>query len=67
MTKVLLVEDNEMNRDMLSRRLIRRGFQMVFAVDGQQGIDLAHSERPDVIIMDMRSSTAGSDPPPQGR
>jgi two-component system, cell cycle response regulator DivK len=53
MTKVLLVEDNEMNRDMLSRRLIRRGFQVVFAMDGQQGIDLAHSERPDIILMDM--------------
>ena len=53
MTKVLLVEDNEMNRDMLSRRLIRRGFQVVFALDGQQGIDLARSERPDIILMDM--------------
>jgi two-component system cell cycle response regulator DivK len=53
MTKVLLVEDNEMNRDMLSRRLTRRGFQVVFAMDGQQGIDLARSERPDIIIMDM--------------
>jgi two-component system, cell cycle response regulator DivK len=53
MTKVLLVEDNEMNRDMLSRRLIRRGFQVVFAMDGQQGIDLVHSERPDIILMDM--------------
>jgi CheY-like chemotaxis protein len=53
MTKILLVEDNEMNRDMLSRRLIRRGFQVVFAMDGQQGIDLARSERPDVILMDM--------------
>jgi two-component system, cell cycle response regulator DivK len=53
MTKVLLVEDNEMNRDMLSRRLIRRGFRVVFAMDGQQGIDLARSERPDVILMDM--------------
>ena len=53
MAKVLLVEDNEMNRDMLSRRLIRRGFQVVFAVDGQQGIDLARSERPDIILMDM--------------
>jgi two-component system, cell cycle response regulator DivK len=53
MTKVLLVEDNEMNRDMLSRRLIRRGFQLVFAMDGQHGIDLAHSERPDIILMDM--------------
>ena len=53
MTKVLLVEDNEMNRDMLSRRLVRRGFQVVFAMDGQHGIDLAHSERPDIILMDM--------------
>ena len=53
MAKVLLVEDNEMNRDMLSRRLIRRGFQVVFAVDGQQGVDLARSERPDIILMDM--------------
>jgi two-component system cell cycle response regulator DivK len=53
MTRVLLVEDNEMNRDMLSRRLIRRGFQVVFAMDGQHGIDLAHSERPDIILMDM--------------
>ena len=53
MAKVLLVEDNEMNRDMLSRRLIRRGFQVVFAVDRQQGVDLARSERPDIILMDM--------------
>jgi two-component system, cell cycle response regulator DivK len=53
MPKVLLVEDNEMNRDMLSRRLIRRGFQVVFAMDGQQGVDLARSERPDIILMDM--------------
>src|SRR3984957_5822469 len=53
MIKILLVEDNEMSRDMLSRRLIRRGFQVVFAMDGQQGIDLARSERPDVILMDM--------------
>jgi two-component system, cell cycle response regulator DivK len=53
MTKVLLVEDNEMNRDMLSRRLTRRGFQVVCAVDGQQGIDLARSEKPDIILMDM--------------
>src|SRR5271167_2924479 len=53
MGKVLLVEDNEMNRDMLSRRLIRRGFQVVFAMDGQQGVDLARSERPDIILMDM--------------
>jgi two-component system cell cycle response regulator DivK len=53
MAKVLLVEDNEMHRDMLSRRLARRGFEVVFAVDGQQGVDLAHSEKPDIILMDM--------------
>jgi two-component system cell cycle response regulator DivK len=53
MPKVLLVEDNEMNRDMLSRRLVRRGFEVVFAVDGQQGVDLAKSVRPDIILMDM--------------
>jgi len=53
MTRVLLVEDNEMNRDMLSRRLTRRGFEVIFAVDGQQGVDLARRERPDIILMDM--------------
>ena len=53
MTKVLLVEDNEMNRDMLSRRLIRRGFDVVIAVDGAQGIDMAVSEAPDLILLDM--------------
>jgi CheY-like chemotaxis protein len=53
MARILLVEDNEMNRDMLSRRLTRRGFQVVFAVDGQQGVDLARSEKPDIILMDM--------------
>ncbi len=53
MTKILLVEDNEMNRDMLSRRLERRGFQVVIAVDGQQGVDLAEAENPDLILMDM--------------
>ena len=53
MPKVLLVEDNEMNRDMLSRRLVRRGYEVVFAVDGQQGIDMAASERPDIILMDL--------------
>jgi CheY-like chemotaxis protein len=53
MTKVLLVEDNEMNRDMLSRRLIRRGFEVVFAVNGKEGVDLARSEKPDIILMDM--------------
>ena len=53
MTKVLLVEDNEMNRDMLSRRLMRRGFEVVFAVNGKDGVDLAKSEKPDIILMDM--------------
>jgi CheY-like chemotaxis protein len=52
-TKVLLVEDNEMNRDMLSRRLIKRGYEIVMAVDGQQGVDLAATESPDIILLDM--------------
>lgn len=53
MAKLLLVEDNEMNRDMLSRRLERRGFQIIMAVDGQQGVEMAQSESPDLILMDM--------------
>src|SRR5262249_20489957 len=53
MPKILLVEDNEMNRDMLSRRLIRNGYEVSIAVDGQQGADMALSERPDLILMDM--------------
>ena len=53
MAKILLVEDNEMNRDMLSRRLERRGYTIVMAVDGQQGVDLARSESPDLILLDM--------------
>jgi len=53
MPKVLLVEDNEMNRDMLSRRLERRGFTLAIAVDGQQGVDMARSESPDIILLDM--------------
>lgn len=53
MTKILLVEDNEMNRDMLSRRLERRGYQVVLATDGQAGVDLAASEAPDLVLMDM--------------
>src|SRR6266536_5407220 len=53
MPKVLLVEDNEMNRDMLSRRLIRRGFEVVVAVDGEQGVAAAAQEHPDIILMDM--------------
>lgn len=53
MPKVLLVEDNEMNRDMLSRRLERKGLQVLIAVDGEQGIAMAQSELPDLILMDM--------------
>ena len=53
MAKILLVEDNEMNRDMLSRRLERKGYQIIMAVDGQEGIAKARSERPDLILMDM--------------
>jgi CheY-like chemotaxis protein len=51
--KILLVEDNETNRDMLSRRLARRGFEMVLAVDGESGLALAASHAPDLILMDM--------------
>jgi two-component system cell cycle response regulator DivK len=53
MTKILLVEDNEMNRDMLSRRLERRGYQVLIALDGEQGVAKAQSEAPDLILMDM--------------
>jgi len=53
MSKILLVEDNEMNRDMLSRRLQRRGYEVVVAVDGQEGLALAQSDAPDLILMDM--------------
>ena len=53
MAKILLVEDNEMNRDMLARRLTRRGYEVVIAVDGEQGHTMAHSEKPDLILMDM--------------
>jgi two-component system cell cycle response regulator DivK len=53
MPKILLVEDNEMNRDMLSRRLQRRGYEVVMAVDGQEGVALAQTEAPDLILMDM--------------
>jgi two-component system cell cycle response regulator DivK len=51
--KILLVEDNEMNRDMLSRRLVRRGFEVIIAVDGAQGVTIAQTEIPDLILMDM--------------
>jgi CheY-like chemotaxis protein len=53
MAKILLVEDNEMNRDMLSRRLLRKGYEVVMAVDGEQAIAMAQSEKPDLILMDM--------------
>ena len=53
MAKLLLVEDNEMNRDMLSRRLIKRGYDVVMAIDGRQGVDMASSESPDLILLDM--------------
>ena len=53
MAKILLVEDNEMNRDMLSRRLVRKGFNVVLAVDGQQGVDMTLAETPDLVLMDM--------------
>jgi two-component system cell cycle response regulator DivK len=53
MPRILLVEDNEMNRDMLSRRLQRRGFEVMIAVDGQSGIEMAQAESPDLILMDM--------------
>jgi two-component system cell cycle response regulator DivK len=53
MPRILLVEDNDMNRDMLSRRLVRNGYEVFLAMDGQQGIDMALSKRPDLILMDM--------------
>ena len=53
MPKVLLVEDNEMNRDMLSRRLERKGFDVIFALDGQAAVAMADREHPDLILMDM--------------
>ena len=53
MAKILLVEDNEMNRDMLSRRLERRGYEVVIAVDGAEGVDKAGTEAPALILMDM--------------
>jgi CheY-like chemotaxis protein len=53
MAKILLVEDNEMNRDMLSRRLIRNGHEVSIAIDGQQGVEMAVAQLPDLILMDM--------------
>jgi CheY-like chemotaxis protein len=53
MTKILLVEDNEMNRDMLSRRLERKGYQVVVAVDGAAAVEMVGSQEPDLVLMDM--------------
>ena len=53
MKKILYVEDNEMNRDMLGRRLSRRDFEVIFAFDGQEGLDKMKSENPDLVLMDM--------------
>ena len=53
MPKILLVEDNEMNRDMLSRRLVRGGYEIIIAEDGARGVAMASSDRPDLILMDM--------------
>ncbi|MFL5496427.1 MAG: response regulator [Gemmatimonadales bacterium] len=53
MPRILLIEDNEMNRDMLSRRLARHGYDVVMAVDGEQGVAMAASEHPDLILLDM--------------
>jgi CheY-like chemotaxis protein len=57
MPKILLIEDNEMNRDMLSRRLIRRGYEVVLATNGQEGLALARSGCPDLILMDLSLPT----------
>ena len=53
MARILIVEDNEMNRDMLSRRLKRKGFEIEVAVDGQQGVEMATDMMPDLVLMDM--------------
>jgi CheY-like chemotaxis protein len=53
MTKILVVEDNEMNRDMLSRRLVRKKYEVLVAVDGRESVEMARSEAPDLILMDM--------------
>jgi|TARA_B110000438_G_scaffold296430_1_gene341117 CheY-like chemotaxis protein len=53
MAKILYVEDNEMNRDMLSRRLTRRGYDIIMAVDGQAGLDMMRKDSPDIVLMDM--------------
>ena len=51
--RILLVEDNDMNRDMLSRRLARRGFEVSVAIDGQEGLDKVREEKPDIVLLDM--------------
>jgi len=53
MSRILLVEDNEMNRDMLSRRLERKAYEVIIAIDGQAGVNMASSESPDLILMDL--------------
>jgi CheY-like chemotaxis protein len=53
MSKILLVEDNEMNRDMLSRRLVKKGYELVMAMDGEQAVEMAGTESPDLILMDI--------------
>ena len=53
MSKILIVEDNEMNRDMLSRRLMRKGFEVIMAEDGQKGVEMSITENPDLILMDL--------------
>jgi two-component system cell cycle response regulator DivK len=53
MTTILLVEDNELNRDMLSRRLVRKGYHVIIAVDGLQGVEMAATDTPDLVLMDM--------------
>ncbi len=69
MTTILLVEDNEMNRDMLSRRLIRRGYEVILAENGVSGVRMAQESEPALILMDLRPAghrRARGHPPPQG-
>ena len=56
MTKILYVEDNEMNRDMLSRRLLKKGFEIIIAIDGAEGVEKTINEKPDLVLMDMSLS-----------
>lgn len=53
MSRILLIEDNELNRDMLTKRLTRRGHEIIFATDGAQGVEMARSQRPDLVLMDL--------------